>query len=1192
MSIISLGSITTPTFAEDEEKMYAAVQSVIKNQQETRSQQNDIVKNQKCVAQCGDNFVTLDKIVGTGDTEEDSAKDWIKQAGNYLAQYCSKKMIGYQCGTQKNQKNNKHYYVLQNYICEEYCEIEGCSNSNNKATQRQIDGTTICAFSKYQKNDPNAEAGNATLVETIADGNKFITRLKGSKATTTTPITKEKQQAQIVTETPPAQPTASITGKVVDEETDEPLYQATVQLFNQGTWLTGTTTDLDGIFIFSNHEWQNGYRITISYVGYADTEQKTEPNVDTPIQMKEGQELEEFVSENKNTGNDCCVQNTCENCKRTCTCSGTDDNYKCENYDGVWENVNGKLACKPNRCIQDWYEPKRHTEPATTEHEAYDYYICELTKSKRGDPCKSEIKNFDPHATDGTIVEWDPETDNKTCNPTDCKKEFELFDTNETYTDENNQTKKIQRCKQTTCPKNLIDQYKKKNENTKKYAKEWIVSEVDSDTYEATRCEVIECDSANGWEPSKKDPTTCVQINKCDCGKHWEWKDENDNPTEKCVPDNGKTDCVEDKIGVRTAFYGCNAKKKTICIIEDCLDGWILHTDPNNPEKNTCINQRDCLNWGKEQDKTQHTNKYEHATVASWDKTHENCTITACDKYYMVDKSANKCVQKNTEDQGKLQANLDKAKANEKSLENRITGAVGIGGVGIGGMMIGGALSERAADDYAESDMAAYINTFMCDYGDGNTVRGGQTNVEIPGGNELIDLYARYARLANDLKLRKESLGIKPGIESDVIIDKASTGLYDDVGTGVVGGGYASIARAIMNPNGPDAQMWAAQRAATTSKLNTGIGIATTAAAASLAGNILNKLREPKPFTIIQPEKQPNLDCAQFNNPEAGYTLKGEYPHCECVVSDDKALENELVFNFDNNTCYKCEGDEKLIDYNGVKQCRCPEETPYGDYNTHRCYANPPTCEQRGYNTKDIPHLYFDANKNCKPDCTDDFSYNEDSHICECKSPREEINGKCTSVVYSHTQETIERNKTDVETDALSNDTLFELGKHTFKNENGDNGKKAQQTIQDWFETNIANKKYKDCELSVVGHADTSGKNRNYDNKGLSERRAATVKTYLESQRNEKWLKPYLDPNVEIKSSGEGEQYCYCCKEDPNTCPSKSNNGSSITKCDPDITKHITTDQVYAPCRRVEIKAKCRLITKEETTTSQTTITQ
>ena len=111
--------------------------------------------------------------------------------------------------------------------------------------------------------------------------------------------------------------------------------------------------------------------------------------------------------------------------------------------------------------------------------------------------------------------------------------------------------------------------------------------------------------------------------------------------------------------------------------------------------------------------------------VCAGDGKSDFCQIQQCANGYEHDKKNNKCVEKyvaSDQEIEKMRGDVDAARANEHSLENRINDAIGIGGVGIGGMMIGGALGEQAADKYAESDMAAYINTFRCEYGNGQSV--------------------------------------------------------------------------------------------------------------------------------------------------------------------------------------------------------------------------------------------------------------------------------------------------------------------------------------------------------------------------------------------------------------------------------------------------------------------------------------
>lgn len=186
-----------------------------------------------------------------------------------------------------------------------------------------------------------------------------------------------------------------------------------------------------------------------------------------------------------------------------------------------------------------------------------------------------------------------------------------------------------------------------------------------------------------------------------------------------------------------------------------------------------------------------------------------------------------------------LRKKYEVAKAKEQSLANRMLGAAAMGAGGIGGMMLASGLAESAVDADAERDMRAYLATFKCDYGAGMNIRGGETNIELPGAGELVPLYAEYVALANDLKKRKEQLGLKPGIESEPILDSATTGLYDDVSNGITDGVYVSLSRALADPDGADAKKWAEQVDATKQKTKTGGAVGGAGVAGGAVGNMI-----------------------------------------------------------------------------------------------------------------------------------------------------------------------------------------------------------------------------------------------------------------------------------------------------------------------------------------------------------------
>ena len=215
------------------------------------------------------------------------------------------------------------------------------------------------------------------------------------------------------------------------------------------------------------------------------------------------------------------------------------------------------------------------------------------------------------------------------------------------------------------------------------------------------------------------------------------------------------------------------------------------------------------------------------------DAESEKCIVDDCVDGYVVADDKVSC----REDYDAL---AEQAREREQSTGNKLLGAVGMGATGVGGAMLMSGLAESASDDEAERAMKAYLSTFTCKYGN-ESVPGGTMNVEIPGGNELIQMYADYVALANDLKVRKEALGMKPGIESEAILDSATSGLYDDVSTGKTQGAYASLARALSDPNSEDAKIWATQREESDEKKKTGAITAGTGAGASLVGNIISE---------------------------------------------------------------------------------------------------------------------------------------------------------------------------------------------------------------------------------------------------------------------------------------------------------------------------------------------------------------
>lgn len=222
----------------------------------------------------------------------------------------------------------------------------------------------------------------------------------------------------------------------------------------------------------------------------------------------------------------------------------------------------------------------------------------------------------------------------------------------------------------------------------------------------------------------------------------------------------------------------------------------------------------------------------------------ENTNSKIVELYQQLQDAKTKIDKIQSERMYKLSENYQALKENEQSLENRTLTAATTVATGIGGMELARGLSEQKADKDAEQDMAAYLATFRCEYGNGKSVKGGTTEIELPGGNdaEIMKLRAEYFALAADLKERKTALGMKPGIESEEILDKSQLGLYDNESIGITDGVYASLYRAQMLGSEKDKTAIDSDKKASKNRVIGGAVAAGSGVVGGIVGNaIINK---------------------------------------------------------------------------------------------------------------------------------------------------------------------------------------------------------------------------------------------------------------------------------------------------------------------------------------------------------------
>ena len=512
---------------------------------------------------------------------------------------------------------------------------------------------------------------------------------------------------------------------------------------------------------------------------------------------------------------------------------------------------------------------------------------------------------------------------------------------------------------------------------------------------------------------------------------------------------------------------------------------------------------------------------------------------------------------------GELRDNYNAMKENEQSFANRMLGAASMGSMGIGGMMVASSLSEQKSDADAEQDMAAYLETFRCDYGAGRNIKGGETNIELPGASELIPLYSEYVSLANDLKLRKEQLGLKAGIEAEKILDSATTGLYDDVSTGITGGAYASLARALQNPDGEDAKLWAAQKEKTAKNLKTGAITAGVGAVVGIAGNVLinHKVKNNANEIVTRYESMKRLKQDVDNIPPAttqcpGGT-SGVYPNCEC--------SGDAQFNPNLNKCENCTGGQVAVVENDMKKCSCPDDKPMWDSKAKQCVAEPVACTPQCQPTEDSNLVVL---QDCTCECINGFTMSPDG-TCTCNGTIE--NEQCIVVVVQDSSLTLIA-ETESSTVSLNADNLFEIGSYKLRRE-------AETALQK-FASDLKNQDgMTDCKIEITGYTDPVGSAAL--NRILSKQRADAVSDYLKKLSG--FQEVISDGQLTVR--GMGEDFCFCGTGKIPVPKEKASLPDYKFCVDKNANTQVPENERYAPCRRVDIKATCK-----KTTTSSAVI--
>jgi len=172
-----------------------------------------------------------------------------------------------------------------------------------------------------------------------------------------------------------------------------------------------------------------------------------------------------------------------------------------------------------------------------------------------------------------------------------------------------------------------------------------------------------------------------------------------------------------------------------------------------------------------------------------------------------------------------------------QSAANKILTSASTAATGLRTMQLASAWAEQNADQNAEQQMSEYIGKMKCEYGAGNIANVGE-EITLPGGNELLDYRTEYKQIADRLKQDKTALGLRPGIEAEVLYDRAQANLYQYASPAVTNSTYTSVSRALLDTEGEDAAAWNKQKEQSSDKLHQGGTVAGVGAVGGAIGNI------------------------------------------------------------------------------------------------------------------------------------------------------------------------------------------------------------------------------------------------------------------------------------------------------------------------------------------------------------------
>lgn len=242
---------------------------------------------------------------------------------------------------------------------------------------------------------------------------------------------------------------------------------------------------------------------------------------------------------------------------------------------------------------------------------------------------------------------------------------------------------------------------------------------------------------------------------------------------------------------------------------------------------------------------------------------------------------------------------------------NKAISSVSTAAIGIGSMQLAQGLAEKKADKEAIRDMQDYLSKLYCSYSN-KRANYGDVNITLDAEHRLDLLREEYFNKAAELKNTKEQLGLKAGIESEVILDEKTTGLYEYQDLGRASSAFGRLSEALLDENSRDAQMLAEQQATSQKRVTggaiaLGAGVVTSIGGHALVNAVAKKKAEQEANKTDDDTSTPSIPAETAQNNNEG----GNETQTPTETDNNHEISQEVFNKIDENLKKQIDNKDK-----------------------------------------------------------------------------------------------------------------------------------------------------------------------------------------------------------------------------------------------------------------------------------------